>query len=130
MRWIYVRKILHITVNSIFPPDSLFFFFFFSLKTPKNKNLKAILCGYNAKKYQLGSFISMLIVTSLLNPLFTLFFYLLFLFVYNVVLPLFSLLLIKILFLRPYESIKTSYLYYNHDDLQTKSKNFLFLNQK
>ena len=58
----------------------------------------------------------MLIVTSLLNPLFTVFFYLLFLFVYNVVLPLFSLLLIKIPLLRPYESIKTSDSYYNQDD--------------
>ena len=80
MRWIYVRKILHITVNSIFPPDSLFFFFF-SLKTPKNKNLKAILCGYNAKKCQLGSFISMLIVTSLLNPLFIIFLFVILIYV-------------------------------------------------
>ena len=44
------------------------------------------------------------------------FFYLLFLFVYDVVFPLFSLLLIKILLLRPYESIKTSDSYYNQDD--------------
>ena len=44
------------------------------------------------------------------------FFNLLFLFVYNVVLLLFSVLLIKILLLRPNESIKTSYSYYNHDD--------------
>ena len=32
------------------------------------------LCGYNAKKYQVGSFVFMLIVTGLLNPLFTFFF--------------------------------------------------------
>ena len=67
----------------------------------------------------------MLIVTGLLNPLFTYFFfilfYLLFLFVCNAVLLLFSLLLIGILLLRPYESIKTSDSYYNHDDSRKPS---------
>ena len=104
----------------------LWFTLSFSLKIRKNKNLKALLCGYNAKKYQVGSFVFMLIVTGLLNPLFTyffffIFFYLLFLFVCNAVLLLFSLLLIGILLLRPYESIKTSDSYYNHDDSRKPS---------
>jgi len=70
----------------------------------------------------------MLIVTGLLNPLFTYFFFiffyllfLLFLFVCNAGLLLFSLLLIGILLLRPYESIKTSDSYYNHDDSRKPS---------
>lgn len=52
----------------------LWFTLSFSLKIRKNKNLKALLWGYNAKKYQVGSFVFMLIVTGLLNPLFTYFF--------------------------------------------------------
>ncbi len=61
-------------------------------------------------KNQVGSLVFMLIVTGLLNLLFTYFFFfdLLFLFVCNAVLLLFSLLLIGILLLRPYESIETS----------------------
>ena len=61
-------------------------------------------------KNQVGSLVFMLIVTGLLNLLFTYFFFfdLLFLFVWNAVLLLFSLLLIGILLLRPYESIETS----------------------
>ena len=52
----------------------------------------------------------MLIVTGLLNLLFTYFFFfdLLFFFVGNAALLLFSLLLIGIFLLRPYESIETS----------------------
>jgi len=65
-------------------------------------------------KYQVGSFVFMLIVTGLLNLLFAYFDFLLF--VCNTALLLFSLLLIGILLLRPYELIKTSDSYYNHDD--------------
>ena len=61
-------------------------------------------------KYQVGSFIFMLIVTGLLNYLFPyfVFFDLLFVFVCNASFVFFSLLLIGILLLRPYESIETS----------------------
>ena len=60
-------------------------------------------------KYQVGSVVFILIFTGLLNPLFSYFvFFDLFVFVRNVALLLFSLLLIGIFLLRPYESIKTS----------------------
>lgn len=61
-------------------------------------------------KNQVGALVFMLIVTGLLNLLFTYFFFfhLLFLFVCNVAFLLFSLLLIGIFLLRPYESIETS----------------------
>lgn len=55
-------------------------------------------------KYQVGSVVFILILTGLLNPLFSYFL----LFVHNTVLLFFYLLLIGILLLRPYESIKTS----------------------
>ena len=64
----------------------LWFTLSFSLKIRKNKNLKALLFGYNAKKYQVGSFVFMLIVTGLLNPLFTYFFFYFILFVIVVIL--------------------------------------------
>ena len=58
-------------------------------------------------KYQLGSIVFIMILTGLLNPLFSYFFFFdLGLFVCNV--AFISLLLIGILLLRPYESIKTS----------------------
>jgi len=61
-------------------------------------------------KNQVGSLVFMLIVPGLLNLLFTYFFFfhLLFLFVCNAALLLFSLLLIGIFLLRLYESIETS----------------------
>lgn len=70
-------------------------------------------------KNQVGAFVFMLIVTGLLNLLFTYLFLFLcfdFLFVWNVALFLFSLFLIGILLLRPYESIETSDSYQNRDD--------------
>ena len=98
----------------------LWFTLSFSLKIRKNKNLKALLCGYNAK-----------ISSQLIHPyvdgaswIFYLpifFIVLLFFFVCNETLLLFSLLLIGILLLRPYESIKTSDSYYNHDDSRKPS---------
>ena len=68
-------------------------------------------------KNQVGAFVFMLIVTGLLNLLFTYFIFCFdFLFVWNAALFLFSLFLIGILLLRPYESIETSDSYQNRDD--------------
>lgn len=83
----------------------------FSLKIRNNKNLKALLCSYNAK---ISSWRIRLYVDRY-RPLESSI-YLFFLFVCNEALLLFSLLLIGIFLLRPYESIKTSDSYYNHDD--------------
>lgn len=73
-------------------------------------------------KYQVGSIVFMLILAGLLNPLFTYFFFFNLFFSLMRLFPFFIIDLIGILLLRPYELIKTSDSYSNHDDLRKNNK--------
>lgn len=100
----------------------------------KNIEIRKLFFAVIMPKSQVGSLVFILILTGLLNILFTSFFLLfLFFFFYNVTLLLSSLLLvlIRILLLRPYEQLnKTSDSYQNHDDSKKPlmSKNSLSKN--
>lgn len=99
----------------------------------KNIEIRKLFFAVVMPKSQVGSLVFILILTGLLNILFTSFFLLFIFFLYNVTLLLSSLLLvlIRILLLRPYEQLnKTSDSYQNHDDSKKPlmSKNSLSKN--
>lgn len=77
----------------------------FFMKIRKNKNPKTPLCGYNAKK---SSRLIRLYIDRYRPLESSIYLFSLLLFMCNAALLLFSLLLIGILLLRPYELIKTS----------------------